>query len=236
MLAAAARSARLDGLDHAEPSVAERDQDLSCVDGKGTLHCDVRDLRVPARVREEVQVVRLPGAVERGMETEDIGTGAAACEEAVEVDGLSNATVSRRMVGVAGGGRGGTLRAKLMPTVRSRSMSMEHSVPSQSGIDQLDTVESSAGFATRTTGDSSAVTEPEQREPQSIGPPAMVPWPSPAMRTVSTNCFAVGAGGALAPQPKTARYATKRPSSRPKLPRIATCNSPPRQRLGTLNS
>ena len=66
---------------------------------------------------------------------------------------ISSATVIRRVPEVAGGGTGGTLRAKLTPTVRSRSTVTEHCVPSQPGIDQLETVESSAGCAVRTTGD-----------------------------------------------------------------------------------
>src|SRR5437762_6400167 len=68
-----------------------------------------------------------------------------------------------------------------------------------------------------------------------MGPPAMVPWPSPALRTVSVNRFAVcGREGACSggrPQPKIARNATEQPSSRPKPP-VCPPAAPPTAEVG----
>src|SRR5207237_6663558 len=76
---------------------------------------------------------------------------------------ISSATVIRRVPEVAGGGTGGTLRAKLTPTGRSRATVTEHCVPSQSWIGQLESVESSAACAVTTTEDCSELTGLEQR-------------------------------------------------------------------------
>src|SRR5438105_6181000 len=143
----------------------------------------------------------------------------------------SNATAIRRVSEATGGGRGGTLRAKLMPTVRSRSTATEHCVPSHPEIDQPDTVESSAGSATRTTGDWPAPTGPEQRDPHWIGPPLMLPCPSPATWTESMNCFAVSGGAGaffeLVPHAKNAHSATEQPSMCPLLPLVTRRRTPP---------
>src|SRR5438067_664101 len=78
---------------------------------------------------------------------------------------ISNASVRRRVPDGGTGGTGGCLRAKLIPTVRSRSTVTEHCVPSHPASDHPETTDPSAGSATSTIGGAPALTGLEHSAP-----------------------------------------------------------------------